>query len=81
MAEKKIAKGSEEWMMFQDYWKLCQSLWIPEDSDEYWGMAIKSVDEFYKKYNTVFAKHFALGLINALDEIYKKEALASGEKK
>lgn len=73
MAEKKFSKGSEEWQMFQDYWKLCQKLWILEESDEYWEQVIKLSQEFHEKYNTVFSKHAAIALINSLDEKYKKE--------
>lgn len=35
MAAKKIVSGSEEFQMFQDFWKVCQEFWIAEDSDEY----------------------------------------------
>jgi hypothetical protein len=36
MAAKKFLKGSEEWMMFMDFWKLCQDFWEPEDNQDYW---------------------------------------------
>ncbi len=53
MAEKKIVKGSEEWLMFRDYWNLCQKFWIPEDSEEYWDFVIKESIEFKKKYESL----------------------------
>ena len=65
--EKKFAKGSSEWMMFMDYWTLCQKYWEPEESDSYWENLIDATDDFYKKYNTDFAKSLALTLVNELE--------------
>ncbi len=72
MAGKKIVRGSEEWQMFQDFWKLSQELWEPESNDGYWEKVIRLTDEFYQKYRTPYAKGFALGLVNALDDVSKK---------
>lgn len=72
MAGKKIAKGSEEWQMFQDFWKLAQDLWIPEDTEEYWQEVMNRTNEFHEKYKTPYAKHFAVGFLNALDEVSRK---------
>lgn len=49
MAGKKIVKGSEEWQMFQDFWKLAQEIWEPEDTDEYWQEVIGKTDEFIEE--------------------------------
>ena len=35
-AEQRFVKGTEEYVMFIDFWKLCQSFWVPEDDDMYW---------------------------------------------
>ena len=58
--------------MFQDFWKLSQELWEPESNDGYWEKVIRLTDEFYQKYRTPYAKGFALGLVNALDDVSKK---------
>lgn len=63
--EKKFGKGTEEWQMFTDFWKLCQSYWVPEDKDEYWEQLMKDADSFCKVYNSEFAKGIALAFINA----------------
>ena len=65
--EKKFAKGSSEWMMFMDYWALCQKYWEPDDNDDYWGSVVKETDVFYRKYNSEFAKSLALTLVNELE--------------
>lgn len=66
--EKRFAKDTDEWMLFTDFWKLCQKYWIPEDRDEWWNEALKAIDEFVKKHNkTSFAKGLALVLIQELE--------------
>ena len=65
--EKKFAKGSSEWMMFMDYWALCQKYWEPDDNDDYWESVVKETDVFYRKYNSEFAKLLALTLVNELE--------------
>ena len=65
--EKKFAKGSSEWMMFMDYWALCQKYWDPDDNDDYWESVVKETDVFYRKYNSEFAKSLALTLVNELE--------------
>ncbi len=64
MAEVRFAKGSEERQLFIDYCSLCQKYWEPEDNDDYWESLTRDADEFYKKYNTDFAKGLALQLVN-----------------
>ena len=65
--EKKFAKGSSEWMMFMDYWALCQKYGEPDDNDDYWESVVKETDVFYRKYNSEFAKSLALTLVNELE--------------
>lgn len=77
MAQVKFDKGSEEWMMFTEYWSLCQSVWQTEDSDEYWQEAYNKCRAFGEKYKGIcgeFARSLALGL---LDYLGKKGAKKS----
>ena len=75
MASVKFQKGSEEWMMFQDYFKLVQDYYIPEDTDEYWEEVIREVDIFAKKYqgNVPLARGIALAFVTTLEEELKKK--------
>lgn len=75
MAEVKFGKGSEEWMMFTDFWKLCQKYWQVEDSDEYWDELIKDTQDFYRTYRDVLLSRF---LANALTECKEKELAENG---
>lgn len=71
--EKQFRKGTEEFLMFADFYELCKRFWIPEDTDEYWEELICASKEFYRKYGSAYAKHLAIGLINALEEVKRKE--------
>lgn len=67
MAEKRFSEGTEERLMFQDFWKLCQTVWIPEDTDEYWEKAVDMAEAFVNKYQSNFAKALAFALIHELE--------------
>lgn len=67
MAAKKFLKGSEEWLMFMDFWKLCQEYWEPEDSQEYWKEMSKAAMAFDEKYQAFpIANMIALGFIDSV---------------
>ena len=69
MAAVRFAKESEEWLLFTEYWNLCQELWNADQTDEYWKNAIRKADAFYKRHKTQFAR----SLVNALmDELERR---------
>lgn len=74
MGSVKLLKGSEEFEMFQDYWKMMQSVWSVENTKEYWEKAVEDIDRFYRKYQTEFSKELALALANELERKAKHEA-------
>ena len=74
MGNVKLLKGSEEFEMFQDYWKLMQSVWNVEDTKEYWNKVIKDIDRFHSKYQTEFSKELSLALANELERRAKYDA-------
>lgn len=64
MASKKIVSGSEEFMMFNEFWNLYQKYYEPENNNEYWDDLIADVNEFFGKYQEFpMAIEMALGLI------------------
>ncbi len=72
MAGVKFEKGSKEWYMFHDYWKLCQKFWVPEDNDEYFEAVVRETDKFYKKYRDIgLGKKIALAFVDTIDEQYR----------
>ncbi len=72
MSEVKFEKGSEEWNMFNEFWKMCQTYWIPQDGDEYWNQLTRSAKDFYKKYNSPFAMKLSILL---LEECERKDKI------
>ena len=74
MAEFRFQKGTEEWLMFMDYWNLCQRHWVVEKVDDYWEQLIKDANEFIAKYDTIkLAKNLALALVNTQEQILKEQ--------
>jgi hypothetical protein len=67
MASVKFQKDSEEWLMFQDFYRLCQKYWIPEDANKnktYWELLMAETGEFAEKYGqNDFAKRLALAFL------------------
>ena len=73
MSAIKLQKGTEEFEMFRDYWKMLEENWGVEDSEAYWNKVIEDTDAFYRKYDTEFSKELALALINELERKAKDE--------
>ena len=81
MASVKFQKGSEEWMMFMEFWGLCQKYWIPEQNDEWWDEALREMDLFAKKYgSTVCVRKFCMALIARLEDEHQ-EQMAKGKER
>ena len=73
MAEIKFQKGSEEWLMFQDYYKIIQKYYIPESNDSYWDSVVEEMEGFCKKYNQVpLARKIAMAFLKTMEEELKK---------
>ena len=49
MSAIKLQKGTEEFEMFRDYWKMLEENWGVEDSEPYWNKVIGDADAFYRK--------------------------------
>lgn len=69
MAEFKFPKGSPEWLMFQDYYKLCQKYWLPDKSETYWRSLVEDTGEFLVKYKNIsFATQLYIAFITTQEE-------------
>ncbi len=68
MAYKKFGKGSELWLLFTDFWVMCQRLWIIEPTDEYWKEVKDETNAFVEKYkNYTIAFRLATALVDDLE--------------
>ena len=68
---KELKKGDTEYDLFNDYWKIVKEYNIPEDADEYWESLISAVNEFYKKYNSQYAKDLVLAFTTSRENMWK----------
>ena len=68
---KELKKGDMEYDLFNDYWKIVKEYNIPEDADEYWESLINAVNEFYKKYNSQYAKDLVLAFTTSRENMWK----------
>lgn len=73
MAKKEFLKGSEEWLMFRDYYQLAKKFWIPEESDEYWEQVVKESCQFAKMYEDLgLSVKLCLAFIEYLETKHKE---------
>lgn len=68
---KKLEKQDKEWQMFNEYYKIYQDFYVPEDNDEYWDTLVDVSCEFANKYNTKFARNIIIEYIKSRERILK----------
>lgn len=72
VAGVKFGKGSEEWLMFMDFWNLCQLFWKPETSEKYWDDLMNKSNQFCEKYKEIkLSRGMAKEFISYVEEKYK----------
>lgn len=74
MASKKFQKGSEEFMMFQEYYGLVQKYYVVEkDNFDYWKNAREEAVAFAEKYKEIpLAVSLSVAMLESLDFECKK---------
>lgn len=81
MSAVKFSKGSEEWMMFTDFWQLCQKHWEVDLTDRYWEDLISDANDIYAKYSKIpLARRMINAFLNVKEEEYRKKLEERGEK-
>ena len=53
MTDVALEKGTEEFMMFGEYFNLCKKYWNITDTDEYWESIIADATSFSEKYKSI----------------------------
>lgn len=61
-----LEKGTDEYMLFIDFWNLCKKYWVLNDTDEWWDAVIRDVNSFYEKYKNTGSRTFAVKVGTAL---------------
>lgn len=79
--QHKIDKGTSEWDLFQEFWKIHQDYYNPTNISE-WEQALKATDEFITKYKDTEFNKFARDLAMAhMNECERKYSNLKGERK
>lgn len=48
-----LEKGTDEFIMFGDFFQLCKKYWDVKDTDDYWNELIQSASVFVEKYKHI----------------------------
>lgn len=68
-----LEKGTEEFMMFGEYFNFCKKYWKVEDNDNYWEKLIEEADSFIKKYKEIgLARKIIKSFCDQKEEEYKQ---------
>ena len=67
---KRLDKTTKEFDMFQEYWKIIQRFYTPEETDEYWAELNKTLNGFSEKYGK-FAYDLAIAFLDEQDRKIK----------
>ena len=67
---KKLEKQNTEWQMFNDYYKIYQDFYEPEESDKYWEALMTASCEFANKYKTEFARDIIIAYMESRNRIF-----------
>lgn len=51
--KQKFEKGSPEWQMFADFYRISENYWIAETADAYWDELIRELNRFCMTYNHI----------------------------
>lgn len=82
MKKNKIEKGSDEWELFQDFWKLRQRTYCPENDDDF-DELIRYADALYKKFKNTemrdFAKDLIMSHLNDVDRRCRENVIHVGD--
>lgn len=63
MASKKLEKGSEEWMLFMDFWKFHQDYYRADNYDDWYVEMMNAGEKLIEKYSKTEFSDFARGLV------------------
>lgn len=66
-------RGSEEFVMFTDFWNLCKKYWDVQDNDEWWDKAIADINKYCSNYKEdKFTRDLGMALLNRLERQVKE---------
>lgn len=73
-----IKKADEEFAIFQEFWKILQDFYDPEDTDEYWNKLLDTTIKFERDHpNNLLCEQLILLILNYLEKKFKKDKTSS----
>lgn len=76
--KKTIKKTDEEFSILQEFWKILQDFYEPEDSDEYWNKLLDTTIKFEREHpDNLLCMQLILLILNYLEKKMKKDKTSS----
>ena len=76
--KKAIKKTDEEFAILQEFWKILQDFYEPEDSDEYWNKLLDNTIKFERDHpDNLLCQQLILMTLNYLEQKFKKDRTSS----
>lgn len=69
-----LEKGTEEFVMFGDFFNICKKYWDVKNTDEYWENLISELGKFIENYKEIeLSREIALAFSNAQERKGKRK--------
>ena len=76
--KKVINKTDEEFAILQEFWKILQDFYEPEDTDEYWNKLLDTTIKFERDHpDNLLCMQLILLILNYLEKKLKKDKTSS----
>ena len=76
--KKTIKKTDEEFAILQEFWKILQDFYEPEDTDEYWNKLLDTTIKFERDHpDNLLCMQLILLILNYLEKKFKKDKTSS----
>lgn len=76
--KKVIKKTDEEFAILQEFWKILQDFYEPEDTDEYWNRLLDTTIKFERDHpDNLLCMQLILLILNYLEKKFKKDKTSS----
>lgn len=63
-------KGSAEWNMMGDFYRLCRDYWKANETDQYWDALLDATEALNQKYHNPTLLALIVGFVGAKEDEY-----------
>lgn len=76
--KKVIKKSDEEFAILQEFWRILQDFYEPEDTDEYWNKLLDTTIKFEREHpDNLLCMQLILLILNYLEKKFKNDKTSS----